>query len=186
MNFLSGMQQVLNLGQIEIVDTWREGDVRYQKFVTMPDYERYSNLNLPTLSLPFSSSFSTDTKGNLSIIPQTPARAMTFAEAVLFEEKVCLLPSFPAILGHIPYFLVDRRWVPKAGRRYVKEPDIMFFDTVAYDPQLLEGADQGFRMHITSYLPLLGEKVQMCYSIYHLLAIATLHTWALEKVLQGK
>ncbi|BDA50522.1 hypothetical protein COCOBI_16-1980 [Coccomyxa sp. Obi] len=79
------------LAEVEIVDTWREGDVRYQKIVTMPDYER---------------------------------------------------------------------WVPRAGRRYVKEPDIMFYDTVAYDPQHLEGADRGFRMHITSYLPLLGEKMQ--------------------------
>lgn len=47
------MQQVLNLGQVEIVDTWREGDVRYQKIVTMPDYERCCNLNLPIMSLPF-------------------------------------------------------------------------------------------------------------------------------------
>ncbi|CAL8464919.1 g4454 [Coccomyxa elongata] len=89
-------EQVLNLGQVEIVDTWREGDVRYQKIVTMPDYER---------------------------------------------------------------------WVPKAGRRYVKEPDIMFYDTVAYDPQHLECADRGFRMHITSYLPLLGEKMQSVRTI---------------------
>lgn len=45
------------------------------------------------------------------------------------------------------------------GRKYVKEADIMFYDTVAYNPRELEGGAKGFRMHITSYLPLLADKV---------------------------
>ena len=32
--------QVLDLGEIQVVESWREGDVRYEKLVTIPDYER--------------------------------------------------------------------------------------------------------------------------------------------------
>lgn len=41
-NPILALQQVLNLGQIEIVDAWHDGDVHYQKLVTKPDYERCS------------------------------------------------------------------------------------------------------------------------------------------------
>ncbi len=45
------------------------------------------------------------------------------------------------------------------GRKYVKEPDIMFYDTIAYDPAELDDVEKGLRMTVTSYLPLLGDKV---------------------------
>ncbi|KAK9917643.1 hypothetical protein WJX75_006754 [Coccomyxa subellipsoidea] len=87
--FRALLAEMLNLGQVEIVDTWKEGNIHFQKMVTVPDYER---------------------------------------------------------------------WVPTIGRKYVKEEDIMFYDTIAYDPQELESEEKGFRMHVTSYLPLLDEE----------------------------
>lgn len=49
--------------------------------------------------------------------------------------------------------------MPAVGRKYVKEPDIMFYDTIAYDPAELDDVEKGLRMTVTSYLPLLGDKV---------------------------
>jgi hypothetical protein len=31
---------VLDLGEIRVVDSWHEGRIRYEKLVTIPDYER--------------------------------------------------------------------------------------------------------------------------------------------------
>lgn len=47
--------------------------------------------------------------------------------------------------------------MPKIGRKYVKQVDIMFYDTIEYDPsRLSEGL---YKMNVTSHLPLLGDKV---------------------------
>ena len=36
--------QVLDLGEIQVVDSWHEGAVRYEKLVTNPDYDRCPDL----------------------------------------------------------------------------------------------------------------------------------------------
>ena len=43
--------QVLDLGEIQATDSWHEGAVRYEKLVTIPDYDRCPAL-APTLQLP--------------------------------------------------------------------------------------------------------------------------------------
>lgn len=128
---------MLNLGQVEIVDTWKEGKIRFQKMVTVPDYERCVSIGSDPANL-----------ANKSLQERhAPVEICCegFAEALScrLETEGCAL----------------RRWVPTIGRKYVKEEDIMFYDTIAYDPQELDSEEKGFRMHVTSYLPLLGDKV---------------------------
>lgn len=33
-------QQIMDLGEVEVVDSWHEGDLYYEKIVTIPDYEK--------------------------------------------------------------------------------------------------------------------------------------------------
>ena len=40
--------QVLDLGQIKAVESWHEGGVRYEKLVTIPDYDRSSGVGWPS------------------------------------------------------------------------------------------------------------------------------------------
>ena len=35
------LKQVLDLGEVEWTDSWKEGNKRYHKLVTRPDYERW-------------------------------------------------------------------------------------------------------------------------------------------------
>jgi hypothetical protein len=50
------------------------------------------------------------------------------------------------------------RWVPKVARHLIKDPDdLAFYDIVEYDPEKLEAPP--YRLHVTSYLPMLGDKV---------------------------
>lgn len=45
--------QVLDLGEIRVVDSWHEGPIRYEKLVTIPDYERCALLSAaPDLARP--------------------------------------------------------------------------------------------------------------------------------------
>ena len=39
-------QQVMQLGEVEVVETWRDGDIRYEKEVQTPDYDRYNDAPL--------------------------------------------------------------------------------------------------------------------------------------------
>ena len=39
-------RQVMQLGEVEVVETWRDGDIRYEKEVQKPDYDRYNDLPL--------------------------------------------------------------------------------------------------------------------------------------------
>lgn len=37
----------MQLGEVEVVETWRDGDIRYEKEVQKPDYDRYNDAVLP-------------------------------------------------------------------------------------------------------------------------------------------
>ena len=63
--------QVMDLGGLEIVDTWREGDLYYEKQVQRPDYNRHASPISQPVSAPQSTSIITCRGGeaNLSNAP---------------------------------------------------------------------------------------------------------------------